>query len=389
MARNVKHMRWWPRPWEYRQAEAWLTDMAAKGWRLQSIGFVFAKFINAEPAPMRYRCVLYDSTIMPSDVDALELSYLNAGWKSLGYKKNVKVFSIEADDRNVDDPIDLDRQEKLARKCINAKIIWVILSVLLYVGGFCWLNIDLEQYLNFTIKYEIIYAAISLWFINYWVFSISDLLKYFRLKKYPVRARPDGSILAPWIIHVLLLTIFLVPEPYNLARTYMEPQRVAPTIYVSNIVEVSQAPFSVDEDEICIAIDGYGVFFPYRRVEFGAAELLTQGSNADDVDSSYFSVLHYRALFDSSALSLCEKLEQCEMMFGTLWISNEPLQPKSDTMGFDRLWIRDDYSRQQHAVLAVLGCDVFFIDFDGPINSDQLITFLKNHIETTQEATAP
>ncbi len=374
MDKECKRMRWWPRPWEYREAEAWLEDMAAKGWALESLGFVFAKFMKTEPAARRYRCVLYDSI---EDQDSLVKSYEDIGWKCHGFNKSQKVFSPKTDASEIPDPTDVIRQEKLARQRVRAKIILVILSVIIFVVGVFGITADTANFLNKTVQREITYTLIFLWFVNYWLLSAVELLGRVRsdkMKGHPTSGRFRGALSA---INIIMLVILLVPGPICLVQRNLEKRVVESAFLVSDLVEKSDSPFSVEEYDNGIAIEGYGVFTLYQRVEFGSAEVYEQGFNTADSEPVYYSVSRYQALFPSGALALGERLHRYQRFFDTYIEDDEPLLPMPDNRGFDKLWAWDSKKIEHHLVLAVSGCDVYYMNIYGPLSSDQLIRYLQ------------
>lgn len=67
-------------PFETTAIEAWLEDMARRGWRLEKMTLCFARFRRAEPAQVRYRLdVLTDEKL--SQEDELNAYYAECGWE--------------------------------------------------------------------------------------------------------------------------------------------------------------------------------------------------------------------------------------------------------------------------------------------------------------------
>ncbi len=371
MGKNAKHMRWWPRPWEYREAEAWLEDMAAKGWRLESIGLVFAKFVQVEPAEIKYRCVLHNSSLFASDVDAFVMSYLDAGWKSIGYIKNTKVFSGGSE---LDDPTDLIRQEKYARKRILAEVIWLLITILVFVAGFSVFAFDTGRYLNTVLNREITFSIVALWLINYWAFSLVDLLAYRRRKPDRPKIRPGKYSSAAWVIHVVII-VLLFPGPKDLIEAFVEERAVDPRVKLEEVINISQAQFQSDKSGICYAKDGYGVLYPYHRMDIGHYELIPLNREADEPNFTLFTLAYYKALFGTTARQLGEMLSGYKLFVHSYIKLDEPMSQSDHKYGFDRVWKSDDGDR--HAVVAVKGNAVYYFQIDGPITSDQIVLYLQ------------
>ncbi len=104
-------------PYDYRRVEAHLTQMAAKGWRLDNINAMgFWHYRRAEPAQVRYEVtyVAKGSNYNPKPTEeeqALEDICAEAGWVSVARTAQVQVFCNE--DLNAT-PLETDDEARIA-----------------------------------------------------------------------------------------------------------------------------------------------------------------------------------------------------------------------------------------------------------------------------------
>lgn len=101
--RNVKYRMEPYQLYDYQGVERHLEDMASKGWRLESIGWLFWKYRRAEPANIRY-AVTYGQDISqfdPAPTEAqksLEELCTSAGWEKAAEWSQMLIFSTEDPD---------------------------------------------------------------------------------------------------------------------------------------------------------------------------------------------------------------------------------------------------------------------------------------------------
>jgi len=78
---------------EYRigETESWLSDMAARGLHLKSIGPMFARFERGEPKRMEYR-VDFVSRALDYDDDMQRKLYAECGWEHVFTQKEMRIF---------------------------------------------------------------------------------------------------------------------------------------------------------------------------------------------------------------------------------------------------------------------------------------------------------
>lgn len=90
-----KTFRLWPfQDWELEQQQAWLSDMAQRGWHLHSPGPGLASFRKDKAADMRYRC----EVAAEENMEQIEL-YQAAGWEYVGRRNSVLIFRAPVDEQ--------------------------------------------------------------------------------------------------------------------------------------------------------------------------------------------------------------------------------------------------------------------------------------------------
>ena len=129
---NPKTIRrlWCFRDMQFAEAEAWLTDMARQGWRLDYLSTVSARFVRCEPGSIEYRCMFnYYETY------ALRDQWINenkkAGWECIFNNDRLIVFYRQdsvGSDYLLYDPIQL--KERLMQAKRNSIVVTLLVAVL-------------------------------------------------------------------------------------------------------------------------------------------------------------------------------------------------------------------------------------------------------------------
>ena len=119
--------------WRIGETESWLTDMAAQGLHLHSLGLVFAKFERGEPANIRYR-IDFSYCEQSTYEDQLEL-YNESGWEHVCDSGEMRVFQspkeLNAPEIHTDPAEQAYTLRKLSRRLLESSLI----TTALFIGG--------------------------------------------------------------------------------------------------------------------------------------------------------------------------------------------------------------------------------------------------------------
>lgn len=144
MKGKIKKKFLWLDGWNIEEQEAWLTDMASKGWKLISTEGSFAKFEQCEPSKVNYRCDVFklNDTQESSPIELYE----EAGWEYVSSRGLVHIFRSHEDANIVEihtDPVEQAETISVLKKDITKRgMLIVFLSMLIILLTLITLRID-------------------------------------------------------------------------------------------------------------------------------------------------------------------------------------------------------------------------------------------------------
>lgn len=140
---KYRHRLWCFDYFQFEQAEAWLMDMAAAGWRLKSVRRL-AKFERCEPAVIRYRCLWDDFTYYVKRNEALQ-EYARLGWVHVASVSSMLVLSAPDSEEIPELPLDAGELGDRMGQTLRERFIGYLLLMFFFL-----LFIAVIAYLGFT-----------------------------------------------------------------------------------------------------------------------------------------------------------------------------------------------------------------------------------------------
>ena len=128
-----------PKDYAIGQIEKFYTDMAAKGWHLKKHGLWFSKFVQGQPADMKYRVELLQQSGEPFEVltmsDEQKAVFEDCGWEYVDGQGYISVFRAPADSDTEEfyiDPAQHAETLKVLKKSLYGNLIYWPVYIAIY-----------------------------------------------------------------------------------------------------------------------------------------------------------------------------------------------------------------------------------------------------------------
>jgi hypothetical protein len=380
---------WCFKGWQFEHAEAWLSDMAKQGWRLEHIGLKFAKFVKCEPSAIQYRCIPH--TGFPANID----DYKQAGWKYLTSSLELYIFNSKAMDPVQEvDSVDKASRIKMLRSKLTRRTFWAFVGLFAIFLRFFFLFNSPKYTIQYLLHCETSVLFDLMIIVSYFLYQVIScqivLKERARVKKdQKISNQPYLKIRTVskrfHIVFLLLLVVGFIPyqNPYQLyeSRKAMQLPNDMITLSISDIHPELADNATLDNE-------GYsGIVF--HSIIYPDQILMLSDLFSPEISGKNSVVLieyeSYRAITPWMAVLLAEQLtKKYEVYTDTGFI---PIPESKDVMGFDRLWLND--WRYEHKIVAVKGNTVYYIEYNevtddklgkSTVSSIEIVEILKSKI---------
>jgi hypothetical protein len=382
--KTVMRRLWLFKGWQWEQAESWLQDLAMQGWQLDYVGVKSANFKKCVPEQMKYRCIAR-SFFSITEEETLTEEYQKAGWRYVDSYWNMYIFCAPADaetNENHENPAGI-------RKALRKKILFKFLRCLLLsvpIGlSIWWVLHDSWNLLNSLLYDDLLLIfgfLFVLAFILYQIFTFIDITRVYNRAKRASEIKHRRHYTATLRLAMALFIVFtltpivLIPVRYivnNVVPAFQERKEyddVSSIQAPESIVLVSASDFT-DPDYLIKPAKynwyacriNHGCLFPDRMTLYNIR-------SSPQVSIQYEC---YRALTPFLAMFLGEQL------------AYSPFSEALNPMDFDRLWLYD-FMGQIHCLLAVDGCYVYYIEYDGPSTAAEIAVILREKIDLARNS---
>jgi hypothetical protein len=361
---------WWFKDWQLEQAEAWLSDLSAKGWRLESLGLAHAVFGKHAPERLKYKCVLH------SDEASAE-PYRQAGWShmvDLEGRRNLFVLAAPADADTAALPADQTQQVSLMKRAIRGKALFCSVVMLIFCLFFYVVFSNPQVFVHFLLENDVFLlsiAALLVAFVVYQAVTFKAALSELKRQKDCAQgggARPYAKTLmfARFFcaLFVALLVLALFPARYFKSDTGAADKSKG--VHIPLLQAIAEEPANAwmrQGDGVYYHRRSHGVLFPNQSFEM-------QAIFAEDSDASIMLEYgSYRAAAPWLAALLAEQFARESGIGG--------LTAREDALGFERLWLYDHPGRPLSYMLAVKGSSIYSAALmDGPVTAEEMAKML-------------
>ena len=172
---------------DYNSLKEHFEEMARKGWLLEKISFVTAKYRKIEPSEITFSVDIYPKFSMFDAIDKMDVeAYINlceeAGWKYATSANNLQIFYSVKEENLIPVQTDDGIKDKVIEKSIFAELFSMTMSLFVLINSFR---------ISFPYDYEDLYSNLTLIFPIFlpllmsimFFFILSNLLWIIRAKK--------------------------------------------------------------------------------------------------------------------------------------------------------------------------------------------------------------
>lgn len=248
--------------WQIGEQEAWLSDMAAKGWELTKMTMLTAHFKKAEPQTITYKTDIFKEPIS-QNYERLE-QYEQAGWKYVASRGHLHFFRNNSNSSEKElqpDPIKQAESLKLLRSSLRTRSYLIPLLALIGIAlAVIMLTLDpIRNYLDDEFLFPgmqiIIFFGINLMILK-GLIHLNKLIKILQSNK---GIQPTSDFRKKYwqkkIIGLSLITFFAVVFFYKVntsGNTPLEksfppiPKEDLPVVQIGDFTK-SYEPYSYEE----------------------------------------------------------------------------------------------------------------------------------------------
>lgn len=349
--------------------ETWLEDWAAQGYRLTGFKGMYGIFVQAEPQSCRCRLEPLAKKEKAPALDRAE-AYREMGWvyvATMGKAFHVwRCDDPAAPELDTDPVVQAEGYGYLKRRLLR-ELLWLPLAVLLLLALGVWAY-TLEDFPLWSVLHEQAPGVLTLWAV-----AVPALLAA-AVWEYRVMRR---------LIHRLKTGIPLDrPAPYRrqrrLARLAMA---LCICLICSNLASDLLGGFwSMRDPEKALVVD-LAVLDPEAAVEHTSAQVKVHELAPRMYRTSQFTADLSRSLqteyYHLRAAALVPALERDVLGWRTRY--GDSAMERLEDSRLDSFWWRDTGGRQE--VVAVLGRNVLFLGYEGPVDLRAAGAYLAEALE--------
>ncbi|WP_404428234.1 DUF2812 domain-containing protein [Sutcliffiella horikoshii] len=254
----------WLDLWQIAEQEAWLSDMAAKGWELTKMNRLTAHFKKAAPQTVTFKTDIFKEPINQNP-NQLE-RYEQAGWKYVASRGPLHFFRNNPDSSVKDihtEPIHQAETINLFKRTLKVRAYGILLISLIGIALAIFM-LTLDPVINY-INDEFLFPVIQIFIfvgINFIVFKgLIHLNKLNKILQSNKRIQPATDYRKKYLLNkilgISLLTFFAVVFIYELSKSGNTPlaksfppipKEELPVVKMEDFTDKSfKEPFSYEE----------------------------------------------------------------------------------------------------------------------------------------------